>query len=497
MKRLVRMILSRTTVILLLLLLQIAVFFLLLHYLSKFTYVHTIFYIISDLIVVYLIYKEENPIYKLSWIVPILIFPLFGGLFYLFYRNRNVSKKVLNHYHKSEIERFDYLKQYQKDISYTNRIPTYLHQNGWMAYDQSYSTFLGSGKKMFESMKLEISKAKKYIFLEFFVIKKGQMWDELLKLLKLKAKEGIDIYLIYDDFGSSSLPQNYTKILASYGIKAFAFNPMRIHLNFAMNYRDHRKIVIIDGKICFTGGINIGDEYINLTSPYGHWMDAGIKFEGGSVTSLVINFINTLKFMHQVHLHIDDFVVKDFDVAEKQGILIPFSDAPIDQEEINKNMYLSMISQAQKEICITTPYLIIDNELKTALQLAARSGVKVNIIIPYIPDKKLVFYVTETYAKDLAKFGVNIYRYTPGFIHSKLIIVDQKIAMIGTANLDFRSLYLHFENSVYLENLDTIKNMNVWFNEQLKESTLATDLKNRNIFIRILSVILRGFSSIM
>ncbi len=497
MKKLLRMILSRTSVILLLLLLQIALFFVILHYISKLTYVHTILYVISDIIVVYLIYKEENPVYKLSWIIPILIFPLFGGLFYLFYKNRNVSKKVINHYYISEKERYDFLNQYQKQKVKEHKIGTYLHSIGWMTFKHTSSSFLGSGELMFESMLEALRNAKKYIFLEFFIIKEGKMWDDILTILKSKVEAGVEVFLIYDDFGSSTLPYKYAKMLKSYGIHAYAFNPMRIHLNFAMNYRDHRKIVIIDGIEAFTGGINIGDEYINLEHPFGHWLDAGIKISGSAVTSLVINYVNTLKFMHQDTLNIDDYVVKTFDESENHDILIPFSDAPIDNELTHKNIYLSMISQAKKEILITTPYLIIDNELTTSLKLAARSGVKVKIIIPYIPDKKLVFLVTETYADELVSSGVEIYRYKPGFIHSKMIIVDDEIAMIGTANLDFRSLYLHFENSVYLENKQTINDMHAWFIKTLSDCVLASDLKKSNVLVRALKVFLRGFASLM
>ncbi len=497
MKRLLRMILSRTSFILLLLLLQIAAFILVLHYISRFTYVHTILYLITDIIVIYLIYKEENPVYKLSWIVPILIFPLFGGFFYLFYKNRNVSKKVIKRFEQADKERFEYLYNYQKHKPQNNKIETYLHNIGWMSFNQTRTDFLGSGESMFESMKASLLEAKSYIFLEFFIIKDGQMWQEILDILKQKVLDGVEVYLIYDDFGSSSLPYKYPRTLKSYGIHAHAFNPMRIHLNFAMNYRDHKKIVIIDGKIAYTGGINIGDEYINLEHPFGHWQDAGIKLEGRAVTALVINYINQLKFMGHEHLDLEDYVIHDFNHISNDAMVIPFTDVPIDHELANKNVYMQMIMQAKKEILVTTPYLIIDNELATALKLAAKSGIDVKIIIPYIPDKKIVFIVTESYAEELIQAGVKIYRYKPGFIHSKMMIIDDEVAMIGTANLDFRSLYLHFENSVYLEDKNTINEMRAFFNHTTDVSTLVSDVKNPNLFVRILKVVLRGFASLM
>ena len=497
MKRLLRMILSRTSFILLLLLLQIIAFIFVLHYISRFTYVHTILYIITDIIVIYLIYKEDNPVYKLSWIVPILIFPLFGGFFYLFYKNRNVSKKVIRRFKQADKERFEYLYNYQNHKPQDHKIETYLHNIGWMSFDQTKTDFLGSGESMFESMKASLLEAKSYIFLEFFIIKDGQMWQEILDILKQKVLDGVEVYLIYDDFGSSSLPYKYSKKLKTFGIHAHAFNPMRIHLNFAMNYRDHKKIVIIDGKIAYTGGINIGDEYINLEHPFGHWQDAGIKLEGRAVTALVINYINQLKFMGHEHLYLDDYVKHDFNHISNDSMVIPFTDVPIDQELANKNVYLQMIMQAKKEILVTTPYLIIDNELATALKLAAKSGIDVKIIIPYIPDKKIVFIVTESYAEELIQAGVKIYRYKPGFIHSKMMIIDDNIAMIGTANLDFRSLYLHFENSAYLEDKNTINDMKVFFNHTTDVSTLVSDVKNPNLLVRILKVVLRGFASLM
>ncbi len=497
MKRLARMILSRTSLILLLLLLQIALFLYILLYVSKFTYVHTFLYIISVIIVMYLIYKEENPVYKLSWIVPILIFPLFGGIFYLLYRNRNIGKRVLKRFSDADQERIKELKLYDHTEPDNHKISKYLSTYGWYSYHNTETTFLGSGQEMFEALKDSLIHAKKYIFMEFFIIKNGRMWQDILEILKLKATEGVEIHLIYDDFGSSTLPYNFVKKMKAYNIHAYQFNPMRIHLNFAMNYRDHKKIVVIDGKIGFTGGINIGDEYINLEHPFGKWQDAGIKLEGNALYSIVTNFVYTLRFMRQERLDVEDYINKDCTVTNNQSLVIPFFDVPIDKDLTNKNVYFSMIMRAQREILITTPYLIIDNELSTALKLAVKTGVKVKIIIPYIPDKKLVFMVTESYAEELSTTGVEIYRFTPGFIHSKMMIVDGEIAMIGTANLDFRSLYLHFENSVYLEDHKTIGDMIDYFNETCEASELIDKFQNKNIFTKILKIILKGFASLM
>ncbi len=493
MNHLLRMILSRTSLILLLLLAQIVFFFLLIQYVAQFKYITTALYIISVIIVIYLITREENPAFKLSWIIPILIFPLFGGIFYVLYRRQNFSKKKLNRHHQIDEDRKTHvqdIKSYNqtKDLNYLNNI-------SWPHYKNTKTEFLDSGEMLFHNLLADLKQAKKYIFMEFFIISKGTMWDQILDVLKQKAQEGIEIKLIYDDFGSSTLPYHYVNKLKTYGIEAIKFNPMRIHLNFAMNYRDHRKIVVIDGKIAYTGGINIGDEYINIKHPYGHWQDAGIKLEGDAVWSLIIGFLENWRFT--TNQKVDYTNYKSDHKIESSGFVSPFTDTPLDQETTSKNLYLSLISQARSSILITTPYLIIDNELLTALKYAAKSGIDVNIIIPYIPDKKIIFMVTTSYVAELINSGVKVYRYKPGFIHSKMMIVDGKRAMIGTANLDFRSLYLHFENNVYLEKTDSIKAMVTFFNEKVKESILDTNTIKPNILYRLLQVLLRGFSSLM
>lgn len=493
MKRLVRMILSRTSLILLLVLFQLVILFYILNFFSQFLYVQIINYTLSVLIVLYLIVKEENPIYKLSWIVPILIFPLFGGIFYIIYRQHNFSKKVLNHYATIDYERALYIEHTLDPLSH--KPMRYLANLNWPAYHHTKTTFLASGEIMFKALIEDLQHATSFIFLEFFIINKGHMWDIIRDILKVKAKEGVKIILIYDDFGSSSLPYHFHKHMKKIGIEAIPFNKMRLHLNFAMNYRDHRKIVVIDGKVGYTGGINIGDEYINLIQPFGHWLDAGIRLEGDAVYGLTISFLENYRF--QTKKSVDYAHYKYDNPAITDGYVVPFNDGPLDRELTSKNMYLSLINEAKKSIDITTPYLIIDNELSEALKLASKSGVRVRIIIPYIPDKKLIYMVTESYVPELRQAGCEIYRYTPGFVHSKMMIVDDHEAMIGTCNLDFRSLYLHFENSVYLHESKTIMDMHEFFKNTLKHSHCITEQKKRFIFYRLLQVILRGFASLM
>ncbi len=492
MKRILRMVLSRTSLIGILLLLQLALFFVLIYYLSGIPYVSIGLYVVSTLIVIYLVYREENPIYKMSWIVPILVFPLFGGLFYLFYRSINISNSVKQQFMELEISRASHVVLPSPSDQNAFR---YLDRYYWPAYKHTETTFLDSGERLFDELKNELKKAKHFILLEFFIISPGKMWDDILDILKEKAQQGVEIKLIYDDFGSYRLPYKYPNQLKKLGIEAYQFNKMRMHINFAMNYRDHRKIVVIDNNVAFTGGTNIGDEYINLEHPFGHWQDAGIKLQGAAVWSLTVAFLLTLQFITRKKPDFDLYNLKP-KPAKSTGLVAPFTDGPINGELVTKNIYLSLITTAKKEILITTPYLIIDYELSEALKLAVKSGVIVKIVIPHIPDKKLVYMVTETYANELVSAGVEIYRYKPGFIHSKMMIIDRQYAFIGTANFDFRSLYLHFENNVYLYQVPAINDMVTYMHQVIEKSVLIDQLSHRNIFYRMMQVVLRGFATL-
>lgn len=493
MKRILRMILSRTFLILILVLIQLAFLIYAINFLSQYLYIQIINYVLSVLIVLYLLVKEENPIYKLTWIMPILIFPLFGGIFYIIYRQQNFSPKIINRFKTIDLERYHYLSLLDEPLNH--KPAKYLNNLNFSTFEHTKTTFLSSGEMMYEQMLKDLNNASSFIFLEFFIINKGVMWDTILEILIKKAEEGVHIKLIYDDFGSSTLPYRYYKHLRKHKIDAVAFNPMRLHLNFAMNYRDHRKIVIIDGNIGYTGGINISDEYINLTSPFGHWLDAGIRLEGDAVWGLTVNFLENYRFQTNHKVNYLDY--KTHALLPSDGYITPFNDAPLDKELVSKNMYLSLINEALDSIKITSPYLIIDNELSEALKLAAKSGVDVRIIIPFVPDKKIIFMVTESYVPELMQAGVKVYRYTPGFIHSKMMIIDDKEALIGTCNLDFRSLYLHFENMVYLKESSSISDMVQFFDETVSVSQFVETANRKNLIYRLLQVVLRGFASLL
>ena len=330
------------------------------------------------------------------------------------------------------------------------------------------------GDDAFPVMIEELKKAKKFIFFEYFIVANGKMWDSILEILEEKAKQGLDIRVIYDDLGCLAfLKESYCKELRKKGIKCIKFNRIGVDAGIIMNHRDHRKILVIDGKVAFSGGINISDEYININSKYGHWKDNSIRIKGDAVWNYTVMF---LEIWNAYKNEDKDFTVFKYDYLNKKtdnGYVVPYGENPFREENVAENIYLNIISNAKKYIYIFTPYLIIDTDLMNNLILAAQRGVDVRIVIPGIPDKKLVYTVSESYAEPLVKGGVKVYRYTPGFVHSKVYVSDDSVATVGTINMDYRSLYLHFECGCYFENSNIIK--------EIKEDLLETMKKSHEI----------------
>lgn len=501
MKKIIKFFTSKTFIIGTLLLIQLIFIFFLVNWLVNDNiigvYVHAIFQILSFFIGLWIISNDDNPVYKIAWLIPILVFPVFGTFFYIFYQNINMSEKEKTLYFAISEKRISNLKAFAKEP--ITKEMSYLNNLGWQTFDNTTSHFITSGMEKLELLLEDLKKAEDFIFMEYFIITKGEMFNQMFDILIDKAKNGVKVKVIYDDFGSSDkLPRNFKKTMKNAGIEVIAFNPMRLHINFAMNYRDHRKIVVIDGKIGYTGGINIGDEYINKKERFGYWHDAAIRIEGEAVFSLTTTFLEIWSFSKREDNPNFQEYYRNYKV-ESDGLVLPFADSPLDNDETTRNVYLYLIGRAKKRIWVATPYLILDNELITALKLAALSGVDVSIIIPHIPDKKLVYIVTQSYIPELVRAGVKVYRFTPGFIHSKLIIIDDDAGIVGTSNLDFRSLYLHFENNILIYNTNSLKDMHKYFTETLSLCSLVTknNLKKRNIFYRILQALLKGFSPLL
>lgn len=500
MRKILKLLTSKVAIISLLLLVQLAFAFFLVDRLVNDKTIgipaHFAFQILAIIISLVIISNDDNPLYKISWLVPIIAFPVFGTFFYIFYHSNNISKRKLKRHFNITDMRRDLLKDYPIDKE--TREISYLGKSGWPAYENTNSIFIPSGEEKLDKLLVDLKKAEDFIFLEYFIITKGEMYTAIFDILKERAAAGVTVKVMYDDFGSAdNLPRGFKKDMLASGIKTSAFNPMRFHINFAMNYRDHRKIVVIDGKIGYTGGINIGDEYTNVKERFGFWHDAAIKIEGEAVWSLSLTFLESWAFSTKSEPLFEKY--RRIHKVESNGLVLPFSDSPLDKDLTTRNTYLYLIGRAKRKVWVTTPYLILDNELVTALKLAALSGVDVSIIIPHIPDKKLVYIVTQSYIPELVEADVKIYRFTPGFIHSKLLLVDDEVAIVGTSNLDFRSLYLHYENNILLYNTSSINEMIDYFKSTLEVCTLVTKekLPKHNILYRMLQAILKGFAPML
>lgn len=463
-------------------------------------------YAFSGIIVIAVINRNDNPAYKVAWITFIMLIPIAGGVLYLIFGKNHTTRQMASVLKKVQQEDLGYLPQNQDLIDRLQeenphcaaQAKTILSMTHHSVYSNTATEFLSPGEKKFERMLSDLQNAKKFIFLEYFIITPGKMWGSILNILLQKVKEGLDVRLIYDDFGTiTTLPSGYEKILQKSGIRTCVFNPYKAKLNAFMNNRDHRKILIIDGNIGYTGGINLADEYINEKERFGHWKDASIKLNGDAVWGLTVLFLQSWRYLTGELPVYDKY--RPTEKKPSDGLVMPFGDNPVKQERVAESAYLQIIHSATRYIYIETPYLIMDNELTTALVLAARSGVDVRIVTPHIPDKFYVHALTTASYPELIKNGVKIYEYTPGFIHSKIIIADDTVGMVGTVNFDFRSLYLHFECSVWLYRTSSLSQIKEDFFDILSVSTPITmkDWKKTKWYKRLLSALLKPFAPLL
>lgn len=394
----------------------------------------------------------------------------------------------------------DVLEHLKKDRRIYNQSWYLWNKAGFPVYQNTDVRFYKDTCEALEAQKEELKKAEKFIFMEYHAIQDSTAWAGIEAILKEKAASGVDVRVFYDDMGSIGfLSKPFVKRLQSEGIKCKVFNPVMPVLNVFMNNRDHRKITVIDGKVGFTGGYNLADEYFNLTHPYGQWKDSGIRLEGEAVRSLTVIFLRLWSALEKEKENLSGFFPEVSCDASAQGFVQPYSDSPLDGERTGENVYLNLIKGAQDYVYITTPYLIIDDEMKRELTMAAERGVDVRIVTPGIPDKKLIYSVTRSYYAGLATRGVRIYEYEPGFIHAKQFLADGEIAAVGTINLDFRSLYLHFENGCLFYDCPAVADLKTDFDELFEISREVTGKYSakQNVAVRGVQCILRLFSPLM
>ena len=464
------------------------------------------FLIISFIIAISIVNRNNSPGFKIAWIIPVLCFPVGGALFYIMFGRSHLNKENTSKLRKA-VESSDgiitpdneLLQMISEKFSPIKREANYLINNSRSnIYAFTETEFLNPGSIFFEKLLIELKKAESYIFLEYFIIGEGEMWQKILDILIEKAKNGVEVRLMYDDIGTINLLSvDFPEEMERLGIKTVVFNPYKPSLDKFLNYRDHRKFAIIDGKVAFTGGINIADEYINKKERFGFWEDSSVKLKGDAVKKIVVLYLEMWYFATG---EIQDYRKYAIDYqAKNDGLVIPFSDEPLFNGLIHENAYINTINNAKKSIFICTPYLIIDEVMENALIRAAQSGIDVRIITPHHPDKKIVFEMTRANYTALIENGVKIYEFMPGFMHTKMIISDDTTAIVGTCNFDYRSFYLHFENGVWMYNSKAVAEAKESFLKALSVSEIVPEniYKNLPLRKRILRSLLKVFAPLL
>ncbi len=423
----------------------------------------------------------RNAAFKMPWMILLLVFPPLGVLLWLVLGNTGMAatmrKKFADtqkFYEPYRLRPDDALRDAERcDQNAANQMRYIRDYAGYPVFTDTDVTFYGDTMQALLAQLEEIGKAEHFIFMEYHAIEEAKAFGMLRDALAERAAHGVEVRIFYDDIGSIGfINLDFIKRMEKLGISCRAFNPAMPFLNVFMNNRDHRKITVIDGRVGFTGGYNLADEYFNLTHPYGMWKDTGIKLTGAAVRSLTLMFLEMWNSDKRTDTDISCYLPEV--TAQGQGFVQPYADTPLDEEYVGENVYLNLIHAAKHRIYVTTPYLIISDEMTRALGLAAKRGVDVRIVTPGIPDKKLIYQVTRSYYAQLAKQGVRIYEYTPGFLHAKQMLCDSDAAVIGTINMDYRSLYHHFENGVLLWNCPAIADMAEDFESIFRESAEVT-----------------------
>ncbi len=512
-----RLLYNRFYLFALLVLLQIACFFYL-QYL--FTYhsqiavlVQAVVGILTLVCVLYIINQNDRPSAKLNWILIILFAPVFGVPFYLYFGRGRPARKMKKKLEKAKVEN---ARQIEEMFGKTELpVPTtraegverYLWEFAAApAYRDSEVTYFESGEALFPAIKEELKKAKKFILLEYFIIAHGKMWGEMLKILLEKAEEGVQIRIIYDDFGClTTLPPDYDRYLEGLheNIRTLSFNEVVPLFALRMNNRDHRKILVIDGEVAFTGGVNLADEYIGEIRRFGYWKDSGVRVKGSAAQSFIRMFFDIWNAFREDKEEVTSYLSPSFNATlppSKGGdsLVQPFDDSPLDGRSIAENVYVDTINRAARYAYIFTPYLLPDDAIRSALIRAAERGVDVRIVTPGIPDKKMIYRLTRANYPPLLKAGVKIYEYTPGFIHSKSLLIDDECAIVGTINFDCRSLYLHFEDGVYFSNREAVAALKKDCEETFLVSKQCTkENTKRGVFGGLIDSLLRLFEGLM
>ena len=507
-KGLMRLVFSRFFVIALLLILQIAILIgAYVYFTDKLPILINLMRLFSLAMVIYLFNCKMDSSAKLTWMFIIAILPLAGAAFLLFTQS-NIGHRMERKLVDEQIQKSrEYLEQpenvlekLEHDGSGIDDLCRYLNRSGcFPLYDQTAVQYFPLGEHMFEAMIEELEKAEKFIFMEYFIVEEGYMWGRILDILTRKAKEGVEIRVMYDGMCEMfTLPVDYWKLLEKEGIKAKPFSPIKPVVSSHYNYRDHRKILVIDGKVAFNGGVNLADEYINRIERFGHWKDTAVMLKGAAVKSFTLMFLQ-MWYVGEKEPDYENWLRETGTVPQAKGYVMPFCDSPLDEDKVGESVYMDLLNRATDYVHIMSPYLILDGELETALRFAAQRGVDVKLILPGIPDKKVAYSLAKTHYHSLTEAGVKVYEYTPGFVHAKVFVSDDSKAVVGTINLDYRSLYHHFECGTYLYRTDCIPEIEKDFCQTLEKCRKVTPetIKEEKLFYKVVGQVVKFLSPLM
>lgn len=508
-KGLLRALFSRLGIIVLLLLLQIfALVFLFRTFEASAPHVYTAMTILAIAVVLYLINSSIDPTAKVTWLIIITLTPVFGGLL-LLYTQTDIGHRAV----KDMISRMvsttrDAIPQdpkavqdLEKESPASAALAHYISRSGcYPVYGNTEVTYFPSGEDKFAELLVQLERAERFIFLEYFIIDEGLMWGRVLDILARKARAGVDVRVMYDGTCEfSTLSRNYPKLLKGLGIQCNVFSPATPFLSTHYNYRDHRKILVIDGHTAFTGGVNLADEYINRVEKYGHWKDTAIMLQGEAVKSFTLMFLQIWNIFEKEPDYASFLSCPTYPPRNAKGFVIPYADCPLDQDKVGERVYMDILNRAQTYVHIMSPYLILDREMETALKFAAERGVDVSLILPGIPDKKVAFALAQTHYASLMESGVQLYEYTPGFVHAKVFVSDDCKAVVGTINMDYRSFYHHFECAAYLYKTACIPAIEADFQDTLKKCKRVTwdTLKHGSIRRKLTGLLCKAVAPLM
>lgn len=534
-----KVVFGRTAILIGCLLIQLLLLFMGMNFLAKYIYVFLGGYLaFGALIALLILNRTTNPGFQLSWTVLVLLFPIFGGLLYLYVEIQPGTHMLRGLLASVDRETSDTLQQdpeiledfYQKNESAAQMASYMYREEHFPVYRNTGVTYFPSGETKFEELLCRLRQAEKFIFLEYFIIHPGFMWDSIHEILKAKAAEGVEVRLLYDGMNElSNVKEGFLQQIRSEGIHCKVFSPVYPVISTHYNNRDHRKIVVIDGRVAFTGGVNLADEYINRKERFGHWKDAAVMIQGDAVCSFTLMFLkmwnlgakmeNLALYLHPASMQAktehcaasvseeagqedrqsENKSVESCALTASRGFVMPYAADPFHEERTAERVYLNILNHARKYVHIMTPYLVPDYELLQALTYVAKRGVDVKLLLPHIPDKKYAFALGHSYYKYLMQAGVKIYEYTPGFVHSKIFVSDSVCAVVGGINLDYRSLYLNFESAVFLYDVPAIEDIEADFRKTLIQSQLMTeyDIRHDKITRKVSGALLKLMAPLM